>query len=131
MRTAGSHSVVIVGMGLNVNIGKTDFDPGHRDTATSLREETDRDHSREKLFALLCERLEHWYEKFLHAGFDPVREGWLRWSEMAGKPVRILFRDEVQEGVVEGIDRDGALLISDRRGEVRRITAGDATILKA
>jgi BirA family biotin operon repressor/biotin-[acetyl-CoA-carboxylase] ligase len=130
MRTVGGQGAVIVGIGLNVNIRKGDFDPGHCDTATSLREETGRDHSREDLFVILCERLGHWYEIFLHAGFSPVREGWLVRSEMAGKHVRILFRDEVQEGVVEGIDRDGALLIADGRGEVRRITAGDATIMK-
>ena len=47
-----------------------------------------------------------------------------------GKHVRVLFRDEVQEGVVEGIDRDGALLLADGRGDVRRIMAGDATIMK-
>lgn len=130
MRAASSGAVVVVGVGLNVNIRKGNFDPGHCDTATSLREETGRDHSRAKMFVLLCERLEEWYETFLHTGFAPVREGWLLWSEMAGRPVRILFRDEVQEGVVEGIDRDGALLISDSRGEIRRITAGDATIIK-
>jgi BirA family biotin operon repressor/biotin-[acetyl-CoA-carboxylase] ligase len=130
MRTVGGQGAVIVGIGLNVNIRKGDFDPGHCDTATSLREETGRDHSREDMFVLLCERLGYWYEIFLHAGFAPVREGWLVRSEMAGKHVRILFRDEMQEGVVEGIDRDGALLIADGRGEVRRITAGDATIMK-
>lgn len=130
MRKASGKGVVIVGIGMNVNIRKGDFDPGHCDTATSLREETGRDHSRENLFVLLCERLEEWYETFLHAGFAPVRAAWLLWSEMAGRPVRILFQDEVQEGVVEGIDRDGALLISDGRGEIRRITAGDATIMK-
>jgi BirA family transcriptional regulator, biotin operon repressor / biotin---[acetyl-CoA-carboxylase] ligase len=130
MRRAGGKTAVVVGIGLNVNIQKDGFDPGHCATATSLREETGRDHSREDLLVLLCERLGHWYEIFLHQGFAPVREGWLVRSQMAGKQVRILFRDEVQEGVVEGIDRDGALLIADGRGEIRRITAGDATIMK-
>jgi biotin-(acetyl-CoA carboxylase) ligase len=49
---------------------------------------------------------------------------------MAGEPVRILFGKEILEGTMAGIDRDGALLLSDERGEVRRILAGDATILK-
>ncbi len=121
---------VIVGIGLNVNIKSENFDPGYRDTSTSLREETGREHSREDMAFLLCERLERWYETFLHAGFAKVREEWLTRSDMAGKRVRVLFRDEVQEGVVEGIDRDGALLIANGQGDVRRITAGDATIMK-
>jgi BirA family transcriptional regulator, biotin operon repressor / biotin---[acetyl-CoA-carboxylase] ligase len=128
--TAGGSRGVILGIGLNVNIMRENFDPGHRDAATSLREETGREHSREEIAILLCERLERWYDTFLHAGFAPIREEWLSRSDMTGKRVRILFRDEVQEGVVEGIDRDGALLIADGQGNVRRITAGDATIVK-
>ena len=128
--TAGGSRAAILGIGLNVNIRREDFDPGHRDTATSLREETGGEHSREEIAFLLCERLERWYVTFLHAGFAPVREAWLARSDMAGKRVRVLFRDEAQEGVVEGIDRDGALLIADGQGNVRRITAGDATIIR-
>ncbi len=130
MATAGGSRAVIIGIGLNVNIKRENFNPGHRDTATSLWEETGREHSREDMAFLLCERLERWYETFLHAGFAPVREEWLARSDMAGKRVRVLFRGEVQEGVVEGIDRDGALLLADGQGDVRRITAGDATIMK-
>jgi BirA family biotin operon repressor/biotin-[acetyl-CoA-carboxylase] ligase len=130
MATAGGSCAVILGIGLNVNIRREDFDPAHRDTASSLREETGRVHSREDMAFLLCDRLERWYEIFLHAGFAPVREEWIARSDMGGKRVRVHFRDEVQEGVVAGIDRDGALLLADGRGDVRRITAGDATILK-
>ncbi len=130
MRTFAGRRVLIVGIGLNVNIRRDDFDPDHRDTATSLREETGRDHSREDLVFLLCERFERWYETYLREGFAPIREGWLARSGMAGKPVRILFGKEILEGTMAGIDRDGALLLSDARGGVRRILAGDATILK-
>ena len=45
MATAGGSRAVIIGIGLNVNIKRENFDPGHRDSATSLREETGRDHS--------------------------------------------------------------------------------------
>lgn len=130
-RTAtGGIDSVIVGIGLNVNIARADFDPAHRETATSLREETGREHSREELLFLLCGRLESWYETFLKDGFAPVREEWLARSQMAGKRLRILFGDELREGVFAGIDRDGALLMADERGAVRRIVAGDATIMK-
>jgi BirA family biotin operon repressor/biotin-[acetyl-CoA-carboxylase] ligase len=130
-RTArGVIDSIVVGVGLNVNVERANFDPAHRETATSLREETGREHSREDLLFLLCERLEKWYGTFLHEGFAPVREAWLARVEMAGKRLRVLFLDEVQEGVFAGIDRDGALLIADEQGAVRRITAGDATIMK-
>jgi BirA family transcriptional regulator, biotin operon repressor / biotin---[acetyl-CoA-carboxylase] ligase len=130
MTTAGASHAVILGIGVNVNIRREDFDEGHRDIATSLLEETGRMHSREDVAFLLCERLERWYETTLQTGFASVRAEWIARSDMAGKRVRVLFRDEVQEGMMEGIDLDGALLLADGRGAVRRVTAGDATILK-
>jgi BirA family transcriptional regulator, biotin operon repressor / biotin---[acetyl-CoA-carboxylase] ligase len=130
MTTAGASRAVILGIGVNVNIRREDFDTGHRDIATSLLEETGRVHSREYVAFLLCERLERWYETSLQTGFAPIRAEWTARSDMAGKRVRVLFRDEVQEGVMEGIDLDGALLLADGWGAVRRITAGDAMILK-
>jgi BirA family biotin operon repressor/biotin-[acetyl-CoA-carboxylase] ligase len=127
---AGGSLAVIVGIGGNVNIGKDDFDPAYRDTATSLLEETGREHSREELAFLLFGRLEAWYKDLQETGFTEVRKAWLSRSEMMGKRIRIGFRDEVHEGTVQGIDHNGVLLISDEQGEILRITAGDATILK-
>jgi BirA family transcriptional regulator, biotin operon repressor / biotin---[acetyl-CoA-carboxylase] ligase len=127
---AGASRAMIVGIGINVNIRNEDFDPGHRDAATSLLEETGRKHAREDLAFLLFDRLGKWYETFQHDGFAKVREEWLSRSDMAGKRVRISFRDEICEGFMEGIDGDGALLLADGQGNVQRITAGDATIIK-
>lgn len=131
MRMDGELPALIVGIGLNVNIGREDFDPAHRLRATSLKEETGREFSRDDLVCLLCEKFEKWYDIFLRDGFEPVRAEWLSRSDMAGKTVRVLFRDEVQEGRVTGIDRDGALLLADGQGHLRRIVAGDASIIKA
>jgi len=131
LRIAGrAVEAVVVGIGVNVNMAGADFDPAYRETATSLSQETEQTHSREDLAYLLCERFEQWYETFLREGFAPVREGWLARSEMEGKRVRVHFRDEVQEGVVAGVDHDGALLLTDALGAIRRITAGDASIVK-
>ena len=130
MATVGGSRAVILGIGLNVNIRREDFDPGHRDMATSLFEETGRTHSREDVVFLLCEWLERSYESFRCTGFAPIREKWIARSDMTGKRIRVLFRDEVQEGVMAGIDLDGKLLLNDGQGDVRRITAGDVTIIK-
>jgi BirA family transcriptional regulator, biotin operon repressor / biotin---[acetyl-CoA-carboxylase] ligase len=122
--------VLVVGIGLNVNILGTDFDPAHRTTATSLREEAGRSLCREEVAFELCRRLEEWYRLFLAEGFEPVRRAWLARSEMTGRRVRIRFNQEEQEGLVAGIDGDGSLLLTDSSGVLQRITAGDATILK-
>ena len=131
MKTTGSAlDVVVVGIGLNVNIAAEDFDPAYRETVTSLWEETGRSFSREDVAVLLCDHFEKWYQIFLREGFAPVLERWLVRSAMTGSRVRVLFHGEVQEGVVVGIDPDGALLLEDEHGAVKRIIAGDASIMK-
>jgi BirA family biotin operon repressor/biotin-[acetyl-CoA-carboxylase] ligase len=128
--TGGALDAVVVGIGINVNMTGGDFDPAYRGTATSLREETGAELSRTEIALLLYDRFEKWYETFLLGGFAPVREGWLARSEMAGRRVRILFRDATEEGLVADIDQDGALLLAGDDGTLRRVTAGDATFLK-
>jgi BirA family biotin operon repressor/biotin-[acetyl-CoA-carboxylase] ligase len=126
----GAVEAVVVGVGVNVNMARADFDPEHRGAATSLREETGRLCVREDAAFLLCEKLGQWYQILLGEGFMPIRSRWLSLSEMGGSLIRVLFEGEVQEGVFTGIDGDGALLLTDALGSVRRITAGDASIMK-
>lgn len=131
MKTKGKAlDALVVGIGLNVNIAGRDFDPEYRQSATSLREETGRIFPREDVALRLCDSFEKWYRIFLDEGFVAIRERWLSHSRMLGRRVRVLFQGEVQEGLVVGIDLDGALLLDDERGVVRRIIAGDASIMK-
>jgi BirA family biotin operon repressor/biotin-[acetyl-CoA-carboxylase] ligase len=125
-----SLDAVVVGIGLNVNMVRADFDPAYGEGATSLREEAGKKLSRKQVALLLYEGLECWYETFLREGLAPVRRRWLSLSEMEGRFIRVVFRDEVREGRVAGLDDDGALLLDDGSGTLQRITAGDATIMK-
>ncbi len=128
--TGGAVEAVVVGIGMNVNMARADFDPAYREAATSLREETGQICVREDAAFLLCEKLDRWYQILLSDGFTPIRSRWLALSEMGGSLVRVLFQGEAQEGMFAGIDSDGALLLADARGSVRRMTAGDAGIMK-
>jgi BirA family biotin operon repressor/biotin-[acetyl-CoA-carboxylase] ligase len=131
MKTTGrTLDGIVLGIGLNVNISAKDFDPELHKAATSLREETGSIFSREEVAFLLCDYFEKWYQIFLNEGFAPVRERWLARSGMSGNRVRVLFQGEAQEGVVIGIDYDGALLLKDELGAVSRIIAGDTSIMK-
>ena len=96
----GGLGALVVGIGLNVNIPRDRFDPAHRASATSLREEAGRTHSRPDVAFALCRHFERWYRLYLGQGFATVREAWLARSGMVGKSVRILFREELQEGRV-------------------------------
>jgi BirA family transcriptional regulator, biotin operon repressor / biotin---[acetyl-CoA-carboxylase] ligase len=131
MKTDGKRVEAVMGVGINVNIKKGDFTPEHREAATSLAEETGRELSREDVLFAFCTQFQHWYETFLKDGFEPIRKAWLSGTTMVGRQVRVKFRDEIKEGIVSGIDNDGALLLVDSEKVVQRITAGDATIVKS
>jgi biotin-(acetyl-CoA carboxylase) ligase len=63
-------------------------------------------------------------------GFGSIKDMWLSYSDMIGKQIRVVFNDVIQAGEVHGIDDYGALIISDKNEVIRRVIAGDATIVK-
>lgn len=121
---------IIVGIGVNVNIGRSEFDESFRDIATSLMVETGSEISRLDLIVKLFDNLEYLYAKLQLDGFGSIKDMWLKYSDMVGKKIRVVFNDSVQAGEVHGIDDFGALIISDENDVLRRIIAGDATIMK-
>jgi BirA family biotin operon repressor/biotin-[acetyl-CoA-carboxylase] ligase len=122
--SAGKIDFVIVGIGINVNMGKGDFDPAFRDVSTSLKEETGNDISRLDLIVELYDHMEAFYKMLLENGFEPIRERWLKYANNIGKYVSVTLKDEIQNGRVRGIDEYGALLIEEDHN-IKRITAGD------
>jgi BirA family biotin operon repressor/biotin-[acetyl-CoA-carboxylase] ligase len=121
---------IIVGIGINVNIERSDLDESFRDIATSLKEEVGSKISRLDLIVKLFDNLEYLYATLRMEGFGSIRGMWLKYSDMAGKQIRVVFNDSVQAGEVHGIDDFGALIISDENEVIRRVIAGDATIVK-
>jgi BirA family biotin operon repressor/biotin-[acetyl-CoA-carboxylase] ligase len=120
---------VIVGIGINVNMAKEDFDPAFRDISTSLKEEVGSDIPRLDLIVKLYDHIGEFYKLFLERGFEPIREMWLKYADNMGKHAQVLFKDEVQKGRVIGIDEYGALLIEEGKN-IKRITAGDVCSLE-
>jgi BirA family biotin operon repressor/biotin-[acetyl-CoA-carboxylase] ligase len=121
---------IIVGIGINVNVERVDFDESFRDIATSLKEEAGSEISRLDLTVKLFDNLEYLYTRLLTEGFGSLKDMWLRYSDMVGKHIQVVFNDNVQAGEVLGIDDFGALIISDANDVIRRVMAGDATIVK-
>jgi BirA family biotin operon repressor/biotin-[acetyl-CoA-carboxylase] ligase len=76
----------------------------------------------EILSASMARRIGEW----LAQGFAPVREAWLQRAFGLGRPCVVrLGEHRVLEGVADGLDEDGALVLSLATGELKRITAGD------
>jgi BirA family biotin operon repressor/biotin-[acetyl-CoA-carboxylase] ligase len=121
---------IIVGIGINVNVDRIHFDESFRDIATSLKEEAGREVSRLDLTDKLFDKFEYLYSRLLREGFASIKDMWLKYSDMVGKQIRVVFNDNVQAGEVHGIDDFGALIISDENEIIKRVIAGDASIVK-
>jgi BirA family biotin operon repressor/biotin-[acetyl-CoA-carboxylase] ligase len=126
---AGSLDFIILGMGLNINMDREDFDPTLRDAATSLKIETGADYDRLDMISKLFDFIIKWYKVFLIAGFPGLRETWLRYADILGKRIKVVYKDEFQAGIVTGIDNDGTILMQREDGVGERVIAGDVHLL--
>ncbi len=121
---------IILGIGININIGKEEFPKDIREYATSLKIETGREVSRKEFICFLFKEIEDWYERFIREGNKPVLDAWRRWADIKDKMVRVSsFKDEVIGKAID-IDSDGALIIEDKDGKLMRIIAGDVEYLR-
>ena len=111
---------VILGIGVNLNTET--WPPELGELATSLRQARGgRSVDRAIFAATLCERLEHWYDRFISDGPSAVSQGWRRFAAFFGRRVRA----GALEGVAESLDDDGALVLRLDDGQARRITSGE------
>jgi BirA family biotin operon repressor/biotin-[acetyl-CoA-carboxylase] ligase len=99
----------VLGIGLNVRVERDDFPPELRETATSLLIEGANPSIDDALTAVL-ECLDHW----LGAAPTSVLEAWRSRDALKGEHVRWSDGD----GVANGIDDSGALLVETRNGRV-------------
>jgi len=115
----------VIGIGMNVN--QTKMPAELADTATSLRMETGKTHSRLELLIRLLRHLDHYYNLFLAEGAEPILR---RFAEVSsyfqGKHVKILTATETFMGTTAGLESSGVLRVTrdDGRG-VELVLSGD------
>jgi BirA family biotin operon repressor/biotin-[acetyl-CoA-carboxylase] ligase len=122
---------LVLGIGVNVNTAREDFPPELRTLATSLRVAAGRELDRVAFAEALLRRLETGVDEFRMTGLSPLLDQWTKFFRMAGNRVRIGGPGIAQEleGVVEGVDATGALVLQTERGS-ERVLAGDVTVLR-
>ncbi len=74
---------IILGIGINLNMGIRRFPEEIRNKATSLSEEMGRTVSRRDFAALLLEELERWYEILSNSDGTPVLRAWRERAQLA------------------------------------------------
>jgi len=117
----------VVGIGVNVNLDFADSGAAFlEERATSLAREMGSPVAREPLLACIINRLEARYLA-LCDGWSPHRK-WAARLVTVGQRVVISGLGTELEGLAEGVDQDGALLLRLQDGQVVRILAGDVSL---
>ena len=120
---AGIVDALVIGIGINV--AHAPPSSATRYPTTSLRARMgDAGPEPVEVLERLCESLGNLLDLWRREGFGPVRDLWLARARGLGESIAIATGDDVVNGVFEGLDDDGALVLRCKDG-ARRISAGD------
>ncbi len=121
----GKVNFVIVGIGINVNLGLADY-PEILPIATSLSDELGREVSRLDIIQRLLAEMESLYLA-VTAG-ESIYEEWRDKLIMLGKRVTVTIGEARYEGTALSVERDGRLLLRLPDGSLAEVVAGDVTL---
>ena len=125
-----SGTAVIVGIGVNLLASAVSSDISG--IATSVESETGSRPDQDDLLGPLLRHFFFQYEKLsTRAGRAEVLSEWAtRSSFHKGKEVRVTLDSRVLEGVTDGIDENGSLIVRTGGGEAEVVQAGDVTSVR-
>ncbi|CCO08683.1 biotin--[acetyl-CoA-carboxylase] ligase [Desulforamulus hydrothermalis] len=101
---------LVLGIGVNVNQTESELAP-LGSTATSLRLQCGRPVSRTKVLKAILEELDSLYALWHTEGFASLKEQWSKVTLWYGASVVVSDLHRVWEGIMEGIDNNGALIL--------------------
>jgi BirA family transcriptional regulator, biotin operon repressor / biotin---[acetyl-CoA-carboxylase] ligase len=121
---------VILGIGIDVNLGAGELPADLRRLATSLKIETGGEVSRPELATAVMTELDNDYARVCTGKFATVADEWEEQCATIGQLVTIQIGERRIRGRAESLDDDGALLVRTEHGHLERIIGGDVTLEK-
>jgi BirA family biotin operon repressor/biotin-[acetyl-CoA-carboxylase] ligase len=121
---------VILGIGVDVNLGPGELPPELRKLATSLKIESGRTISRAGLATVILRELDRDYLRVCAGGFAALADEWEARCKTIGREVTIQIGERRIRGRAESLDEDGALLVRTEHGHLERVIGGDVTLEK-
>jgi BirA family biotin operon repressor/biotin-[acetyl-CoA-carboxylase] ligase len=118
---------VLLGIGLNLNLGPADIPEELQEKATSVRIATGQHCDRIEVAATLLNRLDSRYMEAEAHGFAAIRPDYEGYSALTGKTVTVNDGATRVAGRVSGVDNEGALMLETDRG-LRRVMAGEVSV---
>jgi BirA family biotin operon repressor/biotin-[acetyl-CoA-carboxylase] ligase len=125
---AEPNAVRFVLVGIGINVAQEKFPGELATTATSLRKETGRLHSRLEVLVKLLSQFETDYNRFLREGAPYVVERFELVSNFAnGKRVKVDTGRETFLGTTDGLSAEGLLIVKKADGGRVTVIAGDVS----
>jgi len=115
---------VAIGIGLNLAV---DAVPGVEQPWTDLRRAGVADVARPRILGVVLRALLPALAEFEREGFAAFAGDWARFDALAGRPVRVLAGERVEDGVAIGIDAGGGLRVRHADGD-RVHYAGEVSV---
>jgi BirA family biotin operon repressor/biotin-[acetyl-CoA-carboxylase] ligase len=115
----------IVGIGINVELKVDDYTE-IADTAVSLESKSSKDDLQTKLIKALLEAFDNLYRQLPNG--KTIFKVWQNKLMTLGKKVKVQSGSQIIEGVAEGVDEGGALMIRQVDGTLARVVAGDVAL---
>lgn len=121
-----TETVIVIGIGLNVNMLHAELS----NQWTSLRKITGKHLDKNKLAAHILHRV---YQAL--SGFSTIKKAafmtkWTSYDVLYQKKIKVQHYDSLVEGLAEGIDEDGNLLIRLANGDRTTLCSGEASLHK-
>ena len=121
---------VILGIGVDVNLGAGEFPADLKKTATSLKIEYGEALSRPELAVAILRALDEDYSRVCARKFTTLADEWEAHCGTIGRDVTVQIGDRKIRGRAESLDDAGALLLRTEHGQLEPITGGDVTLEK-
>lgn len=121
---------VVLGVGLNVNLAESALPQVLSERATSLQILTGRPLNRAQVLAEFIREFSDSYSAFCHEELETIFNEWRRLNMTLGQRVQFELSGMTLEGVAEGLDEHGSLLVRTADGLVA-VTAGDVGLVRA
>lgn len=121
---------LVLGIGVDVNLERSDLPAELGEIATSLKIESGRHINRADLAAEILRQLDRDYALVCQGRFENIVEEWERQCTTLGKRIVINTGDRQIIGQAEALDEDGALLLRTQHGHLERIVGGDIRVEK-
>ncbi|RMG60046.1 MAG: biotin--[acetyl-CoA-carboxylase] ligase [Deltaproteobacteria bacterium] len=120
---------VVLGVGVNVNMGEDEFPEEIRGKATSLRALSGKTFPRYKIVASIVRVLAEFLDIFERSGLSPFAGEWEKRSYLKGKQVTVEGPEGKVTGRAVGIDTERGYLILERDGGERlEVLSGEVTV---